>query len=263
MVSVAPAVTLPDPAGVAQVPSPRQNVVEDADVPEFRLVTGRFPVTSAERLTALNDGRPAALPCNTVVVVPREASVCDPCEPEPTTTALAVNEADEVTQVAQAMVPVVVMVPPVMGLVVAMLVTVPVPGGAAHVPSPRQKVEAEALVPLFRFVTGRLPVMSAARFTAAKLGAPAALPCSTVVVDPAEPRIVTAWLALPKMIRFAVRLDPVTQVGQEIVPVVVMVPPAIGEVVAIELTDPEPPGTAHVPSPRQKVVPDAEVPLLR
>ena len=83
------------------------------------------------------------------------------------------------------------------------------------------------------------------------------------MVEPAEPRIVTAWPALPRMIQFAVRLEPVTQVGQEIVPVVVIVPPLIGEVVAIELTEPVPPGTAHVPSPRQKVVFDADVPLFR
>ena len=36
---------MPDPAGDAQVPSPRQKVVPDAPVPVFRLVTGRFPVT--------------------------------------------------------------------------------------------------------------------------------------------------------------------------------------------------------------------------
>jgi hypothetical protein len=34
----------------------------------------------------------------------------------------------------------------------------PPPAGVAHVPSPRQKVVADALVPLLRFVTGRLPV---------------------------------------------------------------------------------------------------------
>lgn len=34
----------------------------------------------------------------------------------------------------------------------------PPPAGVAHVPSPRQKVEDDAPVPLFRFATGRLPV---------------------------------------------------------------------------------------------------------
>jgi hypothetical protein len=42
--------------------------------------------------------------------------------------------------------------------VAATEVTVPVPVGADHVPSPRQNVEADADVPLFKFVTGRLPV---------------------------------------------------------------------------------------------------------
>ena len=39
------------------------------------------------------------------------------------------------------------------------------PLGVAHVPSPRQKVEDDALVPLLRFVTGRFPVTSAVRLT--------------------------------------------------------------------------------------------------
>jgi hypothetical protein len=43
--------TLPDPAGVAHVPSPRQNVEDDALVPELRFATGRFPVTSFARRT--------------------------------------------------------------------------------------------------------------------------------------------------------------------------------------------------------------------
>ncbi len=34
----------------------------------------------------------------------------------------------------------------------------PPPAGAAHVPSPRQNVPLDALVPLFKFATGRLPV---------------------------------------------------------------------------------------------------------
>src|SRR5215813_11711948 len=38
---------------------------------------------------------------------------------------------------------------------------IPVAGGAAHVPSPRQNVLEEALVPEFRLATGKLPVTSA------------------------------------------------------------------------------------------------------
>lgn len=36
----------PLPEGATHVPSPRQNVVAEAPVPELRLVTGRLPVTS-------------------------------------------------------------------------------------------------------------------------------------------------------------------------------------------------------------------------
>ena len=56
------------------------------------------------------------------------------------------------------MVPVVVIVPPVIGDVVATLLTEPLPAGVAQIPSPRQNVELEASVPPFRLVTGRLPV---------------------------------------------------------------------------------------------------------
>ena len=46
-----------------------------------------------------------------------------------------------------------------LGTEAATLVTVPLPAvGVTQVPSPRQKVEAEALVPLFKLVTGKLPV---------------------------------------------------------------------------------------------------------
>ena len=51
-------------AGVAQVPSPRQNVVEDALVPEPRLVTGRLPVTPVD------SGRPVALVNTALAGVP-------------------------------------------------------------------------------------------------------------------------------------------------------------------------------------------------
>lgn len=90
--------------------------------------------------------------------------------------AFAVRDAALVTQVVQPTVPVVVTVPPVSGLLNVMLVTVPDPGGAAHVPSPLQNVDAEALVPEFKLVTGRLPVTSVVRLTAPKVGAPPALP---------------------------------------------------------------------------------------
>src|SRR5882724_7586970 len=176
MVSVPAAVTFPLPAGVAQVPSPRQKVEDEADVPLFRLATGRLPETSVESTTAPKDGSPAAFPCNTVVVVPSDPKVADACDPPPTISWLEVNEAAEVTQVAQPTVPVVVTVPPVSGDENTMEVTVPDPGGAAQVPSPRQNVDEVALVPPFKFVTGRFPLTSVESATAPKVGAPAAFP---------------------------------------------------------------------------------------
>lgn len=41
--------------------------------------------------------------------------------------------------------------------------------GVAQVPSPRQKVDADAAVPLFKFATGRFPVMSVVKLMAAVL----------------------------------------------------------------------------------------------
>jgi len=73
------------PAGVAHAPSPRQKVVAEAEVPLFKLVTGRLPVTPVVsgkpvRLVAVPlDGVPnappltkfpLAVPVNAAVIVP-------------------------------------------------------------------------------------------------------------------------------------------------------------------------------------------------
>jgi hypothetical protein len=54
LVGVPVLLTLPPPEGVAQVASPRQNVVDDAAVPPFRFATGRLPVTPVD------SGKPVA-----------------------------------------------------------------------------------------------------------------------------------------------------------------------------------------------------------
>lgn len=65
----------PVPAGVAQVPSPLQNVEELALVPLFKFVTGRFPVTPVVRgsplaLVRVNEvGVPMAKPLGNVVLM--------------------------------------------------------------------------------------------------------------------------------------------------------------------------------------------------
>ena len=52
---------------------------------------------------------------------------------------------------------------PLVGVPVEFTLPVPEPAGTAHVPSPRQKVVPLAEVPLFKFVTGRLPTIPVER----------------------------------------------------------------------------------------------------
>ena len=65
-----PLLTVPLPA-VAHVPSPRQNVLDDAAVPLLRLVTGRLPITPVVRgnpvalVSVADDGVPSAPPLTT------------------------------------------------------------------------------------------------------------------------------------------------------------------------------------------------------
>ena len=83
-------VTVPAPAGVDQEPSPRQNVKIEAEVPLFRLVTGKLPVTpvvkgSPVRLVAVPDeGVPSAPPLTKFpLAVPVSAAVIVPAEKSP------------------------------------------------------------------------------------------------------------------------------------------------------------------------------------
>ena len=153
----------PPPDGVAQVPSPLQNVVLDADVPLFRLETGRLPVTPVD------SGNPVALVSVTLVGVPK-TGVTSVGLVDKTTLPVPVLVVTPVPPLATASVPARVIVPElVIGppLVVRPVdppdtptdETVPeLAAGVAHVPSPRQKVVLDADVPLLRLVTGRLPV---------------------------------------------------------------------------------------------------------
>jgi hypothetical protein len=161
-------------------------------------------------------------------------------------------------------VPVVVTVPPVSGPLKVIEVTVPLPGGAAQVPSPRQNVALDALVPLLRLITGRLPVISLVSETAPNDGAPAAFPCNTVDVVPSEPSADIACKPPPSTSRFSVSAAAaVVQVRQPIVPVLVIVPPVRGPLTTMLVTVPLPAGVAQIPSPRQNVVELAALPLLR
>lgn len=68
---------MPEPAGTAHIPSPRQKVVADALVPEFRFVTGRLPVTPVVK------GNPVPL-VNTIAVGVPKAGVTKVGDVEPT-----------------------------------------------------------------------------------------------------------------------------------------------------------------------------------
>jgi hypothetical protein len=69
---IATDVTVPDPAGVAQVPSPRQKVVEPALVPEFKLLTGKFPVMPPLEGEARLIGGTSALTIARGVIAPED-----------------------------------------------------------------------------------------------------------------------------------------------------------------------------------------------
>ena len=79
--------------------------------------------------------------------------------------------------------------------------------GVAHAPSPRQNVAALALVPLFKFVTGRLPVTPVVKgkpvafVRVPLLGVPSTPPLTTK--EPAEPTLTPSAVATP-VPRFAV-----------------------------------------------------------
>ncbi len=112
-------------------------------------------------------------------------------------------------------------------IVVALLplvVTSPLNSAAViAVALPRIKPTRVEVVPVPPFATGNVPLTSAARATAAKDGAPAALPCKTVVVVPRLPNTEVAWLPPPKTSMLAVKAAAlVTQVGQDRVAIVVM-----------------------------------------
>lgn len=90
-------------------------------------VNGAVPIATVEiRVGALTASVEVIV---AAVVTPssRCAFAALACRPEPCRNCPLVNAAAEVTHVAQAIVPVCVIVPPVIGAVVAMLVTVPLP----------------------------------------------------------------------------------------------------------------------------------------
>jgi hypothetical protein len=149
----------------------------------------------------------------------------------------------------------------------------PPPDGVDHVPSPRQKVDDDALVPLFKFPTGKLPVtpvdkgkpvafVRITEFGVPSVGVTKVGEVASTIVPPL-PVTVHPDNAVP----LPCRQGDVTVVESVIAGVVVAFAtvPAMpfAETTDTVLTEPEPDGVDHVPSPRQKVDEEADEPLLR
>src|SRR5882724_8549317 len=181
-----------DPAGGfahnPHVPSPCQQVLAFAPEPPFRWLTLRSPVTSVAKFTAPKVGAPTALPCRTVELVPKVPSVAVEVPPAPSMSWLATSVPPALTLPPPAGVP---QVAPPEAESAAMKSPAPheVPVYWLHTPPVTfgSAVHAEEFWPVPPRIAPRTPVTSLARSTAAKVGAPAALPWSTVVVVPSVP----------------------------------------------------------------------------
>jgi hypothetical protein len=137
--------------------------VDDAEVPLFKLATGKLPVTPVD------NGKPVAFVSVTLVGVPKTGVVSvglvdKTTLPVPVLVVTPVPPLATPNVPARVIVPDVVIGPPLVVKPVvppATLIDVTVPAlaaGVAQDPSPLQNVVADALVPEFKLVTGKLPV---------------------------------------------------------------------------------------------------------
>ena len=113
-----------------------------------------------------------------------------------------------------------------LGTVAATLVTVPAPAGAAQEPSPRQKVDALADVPLFKLVTGKFPVTPVVKGNPVKLVATPAegVPRSGVtnvgeLAKTKAPEPVSSVTAEAKLAELGVPRKVATPVPKDVIPV--------------------------------------------
>jgi hypothetical protein len=112
-------VTVPEPAGVAHAPSPRQNVDAEAEVPPFKFVTGRLPVTPVDR------GNPVALVNVALVGVPRMGvtnvgEVANTAEPVPVSSVKAPKRLAELNDPREVALPTEVTAPVKLAFVVTL-----------------------------------------------------------------------------------------------------------------------------------------------
>ncbi len=178
-------VTVPAPDGVFHVPSPHQKWVPSARVPLLSRATGRLPVTPPLEVDAklIGGTSPDAmmfhagvpeLTCvrNLFVAVALTARACTALVPLPYSTPFGVKVTAPIPPRETASEPVqpavidaeasnaIVGLPPSVSVTFVSFPDVRAfplgPAAVAHVPSPRQKWLASALMPLLRLATGRL-----------------------------------------------------------------------------------------------------------
>lgn len=186
---------------------------------------------------------PLLVPANPTVRVGAEKVSCvlvaEACVPAvPSTMPPFAKEAAEVTQVAQPTAPVALSV---IGEL-ADTAIVPVAAGRLTVTAPKVPVTGvKVMLPLVVFANAIDPTTDPAVprvGVAVKAGPAPARTCPATPVIEIAPAALTATGAVPLR---APPLVVVAQVAQAIVPVVVIVPPVMGEVVAMEVTVPDPP----------------------
>jgi len=121
------------------------------------------------------------------------------------------------------------------------LVTVPAPAGAAQEPSPLQKVDALADVPLFKFVTGKFPVMPVVKGNPVKFVATPAegVPRSGVtnvgeLANTKAPDPVSSVTAEAKLAELGVPKKVATPVPKDVIPVPPLATPKVPVMSAVE-----------------------------
>jgi len=195
-------VTVPLVAGADQTPSPRQKVEALADVPLFKLVTGRLPVTPVTKdifVTVLFDPFMVLLVSVSVVALPTNVSVL----------------------VGSVNVPVLLMLE-IIGVVSVLLVKVSVPANVANVPVVGN---VTLVVPVSVLVYAKLPepvTVIAALFATpvpplAAANVPATVTAPVVTLDGVRP-------VVPKLIELTP--DPAPENCAQTIAVTPMVPPA-------------------------------------
>ena len=206
-------VTVPAPAGVAQEPSPRQNVDALADVPEFRLVTGRLPVTPVVR------GKPVALVNVALVGVPRMGvtnvgDVAKTANPVPVSSVKAPKRFAELNEPREVALPTEVIAPVKLAFVVTLPAVRPEAVPVIFVPTNALGVPKAGVTKVGEVANTKAPVPVSSVKAAAKfalLGV--ARKVATPVPRPDTPVLIGKPVALVRVAEVGVPRTGVTRVG--------------------------------------------------